>query len=220
VGAWRLDIEANRLTCSDELLAFIGIDKSQFGATPEALEAVVHPDDIERFRSDRAKSLAEGGRLEHDFRIVRPNGEVRSLHSRGHVVRRSDGRAVEAYGVMLECQRRLIAECNHRMRNKLAKMATIVGLSRTRATTVDELTATLNGRLNALVRSHARPSGVFDESLCWIPECAPPARWPGVTHSWMTSVEFAASSVCEEHLPTCVTGRGRRRSRARPARAL
>jgi PAS domain S-box-containing protein len=167
VGAWHLDVESNRLTCSDELLSLIGIDRNEFGATPEAVESVVHPDDIERFRADRAKALAEIDRLGYDFRVVRPDGEVRSLHSRGHVVRRSDGTAVEAYGVMLditerkraeERQRRLVAECNHRMRNTLAKMGTIVGLSRAHATTVDELTATLNGRLNALVRSHARLS--------------------------------------------------------------
>jgi two-component sensor histidine kinase len=98
---------------------------------------------------------------------MRPDGEVRSLYARGRIVRRADGAAVEAYGVMLdvterkrmeERQRRLIAECNHRMRNTLAKMGTIVELSRARATTVDELTATLNGRLNALARSHARLS--------------------------------------------------------------
>jgi PAS domain S-box-containing protein len=167
VGAWHLDVETNRLTCSDELLALLGIDRNEFGATPEAVESVVPPDDIERFRTDRAKALAEGDRLGYDFRIVCPDGEVRSLHSRGHVVRRADGAAVEAYGVMLDIterkraedrQRRLIAECNHRMRNTLAKMGMLVELSRARATTVDELTATLNGRLNALVRSHARLS--------------------------------------------------------------
>jgi PAS domain S-box-containing protein len=167
VGAWHLDVETNRLTCSDELLALVGIDRSQFGGTPEAVEAVVHPDDVERFRIDRAKALAEGDRLGYDFRVVLPNGEERSLHARGHIVRRADGAAVEAYGVMLDIterklveqrQRRLIAECNHRMRNTLAKMGTIVELSRANATTVDELTATLNGRLNALARSHARVS--------------------------------------------------------------
>jgi PAS domain S-box-containing protein len=167
VGAWHLDIESNRLTCSDELLALIGIDKSQLDGTPAAVEAVVHPDDLERYRADRAKAFAEGDQLAYDFRVVRPDGEVRSLHKRGDVVRRADGAAIEAYGVMLditerkqaeERQRRLITECHHRMRNTLAKMGMIVELSRAHATTVDELTASLNGRLSALARSHARLS--------------------------------------------------------------
>ena len=143
------------------------MDRHEFGGTPESIEAIVHPDDLERFRTDRANALAKGDQLGYDFRIICPDGEVRSLHARGHVVRRADGAAVEAYGVMLditerkrteERQRRLIAECNHRMLNTLAKMGTIVALSRSSATTVDELTATLNGRLDALTRSHARLS--------------------------------------------------------------
>ena len=167
VGAWHFDVETDRLTCSDELLALTGIDRGQFVGTPEAVESVVHPDDIERLRTDRAKALAEGEQVNHDFRIVRPDGGVRSLHARGHIVRRPDGAAVEAYGVMIditerkrteERQRRLIAECHHRMRNTLAKMGIIVELSRAHATTVDELTDTLNGRLNAIARSHARLS--------------------------------------------------------------
>jgi light-regulated signal transduction histidine kinase (bacteriophytochrome) len=127
----------------------------------------VHPDDIERYHTARAKALAEGDRLEYDFRAVGPDGKVRALQLRGRVVRRADGAAVEAYGVMLDIterkraedfQRRLTAECNHRMRNTLAKMGTIVELSRANATTINELTAAFNGRLNALARSHARMS--------------------------------------------------------------
>ena len=167
VGAWHLDVETNRLTCSDELLALIGIDRHEFGGTPESVEAIVHPDDIERFRANHATALAKGDQVAYDFRIICPDGEVRSLHTRGHIVRRADGAAIGAYGVMLditerkrteERQKRLIAECNHRMRNTLAKMGMIVTLSRAGATTVDDLTAAVNGRLNALTRSHARLS--------------------------------------------------------------
>src|SRR5919109_4666711 len=74
MGAWHFDAENNRVTYSDELLALIGIDKSEFAGTIEAVEAFTHPADIERRRHDRAASLAEGDWHEHDFRIIRPDG--------------------------------------------------------------------------------------------------------------------------------------------------
>jgi two-component system sensor histidine kinase/response regulator len=94
------------LIYSDELLALIGIDKSRFGGTPEAVAEFTHPDDIERVWEKHFRALAEGDRLECDFRVRRPNGEVRWMHSRGNIVRRGDGTAVEAYGVMLDITER------------------------------------------------------------------------------------------------------------------
>jgi PAS domain S-box-containing protein len=165
MGAWHFDVQNNRLTYSDGLLSLLGIDRNQFGGTPEAIEAIMHPDDIERRRKDGARDLAESGWFEHDYRIVRPDGEVRWMSSRGKIVRRSDGTAAEAYGVTLditerkqaeERQRLLLAELRHRVQNTLAQMSVIVERSCASAPSVDALTASITGRLSAMARVHAR----------------------------------------------------------------
>jgi PAS domain S-box-containing protein len=161
LGVFHFDIEKNRLTYSDELLALLGIDKSQFGGTREAADAIHHPDDIARGR----EALASSDRLDLDFRIIRPDGEVRWMHCRGNIVRDPDGTPIEAYGVKLDITERkraeehqalLLAELNHRMRNILARMNLIVERSRSSAESVDALAAAISGRLGALARAQAR----------------------------------------------------------------
>jgi PAS domain S-box-containing protein len=171
-AAWHIDVETSRLTCSDELLDLIGIDKSQFDGGAGAVETVTHPDDIERRRNDWAKALAEGDQVAHDFRIIRPDGEVRWMHSRGNIMRRADGAAVEAYGVILditerkqteEQQRLRLAELDHRLNNTLAYIGAVVERSiaehtRANAASVEALSTGLTGRLDAVVRAQMRLS--------------------------------------------------------------
>jgi hypothetical protein len=60
--------------------------------------------------SDRARALAEGERFEHDYRIIRADGEVRWMCSRGTIVRRPNGSAVELYGVTVDITESKLAE--------------------------------------------------------------------------------------------------------------
>jgi PAS domain S-box-containing protein len=161
VGVFHFDIEKNRLTYSDELLALLGIDKGEFGGTKEAADALLHPEDI----GCGLEALAASDRLDHECRIIRPDGEVRWLHCRGNIVRQPDGRPIEAYGAKVditECkraeehQRLLLAELNHRMRNILARMTLIVERSRRSTDSVDALAAAITGRIDALARAQAR----------------------------------------------------------------
>jgi PAS domain S-box len=57
----------------------------------DAFQARVHPDD----RARRAQAVADAwnsGVLRNEYRIVRPDGQVRWVSSRGRVVRTPDGR--------------------------------------------------------------------------------------------------------------------------------
>jgi PAS domain S-box-containing protein len=167
-GAWHFDVRKNRLTCSDGLLSLLGIDRKHFSGTDEAVDAFTHPDDIERRRNDRTQDFADGGWFEHDYRIVRPDGELRWMCSRGNYMRHADGTAAEAYGVMLDIterkqaedrQRLLFSELRHRVRNTLAQMMVIIERSCASAASVDAVAAALTGRLGAMARGHARLGG-------------------------------------------------------------
>jgi PAS domain S-box-containing protein len=65
-----------------------GLDRRSFRATLEGFLERVHPEDRERVVSNVQQALAAGvgGTFQLDERIVRPNGEVRVLESRGKVV--------------------------------------------------------------------------------------------------------------------------------------
>lgn len=167
MGTWHLDVESGTLAFSDELLRILGQRRDLWTGTPEALAALIHPDDEARWRKQRQEALEHGDRIDLEFRIVRPDGAVRWIHSRGDVRRMPAGGAAEAYGVMVDITERkaaddrqslLISELDHRVKNTLARMASIVESSRQTAGTVDDVTGSIVGRLNALARSHTRLS--------------------------------------------------------------
>jgi two-component sensor histidine kinase len=127
----------------------------------------MHPNDIEACRKDRAHDLADSGWFEHDYRIIRPDGEVRWMCSRGNIVRRPDGIAAEAYGVTLDVTERkqaeerhelLLGELRHRVQNSLAQISVMVERSCSSTASVSALKASITGRLGAMARAHARLS--------------------------------------------------------------
>ncbi len=110
MGAWHLDVTANSLSYSDELLSLVGLDREQFDGTPEAIDQIVHSDDIGPWRAAREGSLAPGGKVEIEFRINLPRGGTRWFLSRGEVRRGENGIALECYGVMIDITERKNSE--------------------------------------------------------------------------------------------------------------
>ena len=64
--------------------------------------ALVHPSDRTRMEAETTGFLAAGDSYQHDFCIVRPNGEVRWIHDRGVIERGSNGAALRIRGVNID----------------------------------------------------------------------------------------------------------------------
>jgi PAS domain S-box-containing protein len=158
MGAFHFDVENNRLTYSDELLAFLGADEAQFGGTKGTVAAVMHPDDVAQCR----RALTAGDRLDHDFRIIRPNGEVRWMHWRGDIVRRRDGAPIEVCGVTLDVTERkrmeenvqmTVKELSHRSKNLMAVVQAISWQTAQNSLDLEDFEQRFAQRLEALARS-------------------------------------------------------------------
>ena len=164
MGTWHRDVTTNRLTYSDELLTLIGIGRHQWGGTPDSLEPIMHPDDIEHRRQMRAKAEARGDVIDIDFRIRRPDGQLRWLQSRGRIHRHADGTPIESFGVMMdvtdrkraeEHQRALVAELDHRVKNVLARVASVAHRTREGSRTLDDFVEAFDGRIEAMANTHS-----------------------------------------------------------------
>src|SRR3546814_9796888 len=59
-----------------------------------------HPDDIDAVRSARADAIHSDTSYSVDYRIVRPDGDIRYLRERGEVARDGDGAAIKLSGVV------------------------------------------------------------------------------------------------------------------------
>lgn len=123
MGAWHLDLRSGKLSCSDELLTLLGIDHTQFDGTFACIERAIHPDDAGLWRKARENALAPTGRMDVEFRVLPPHGNVRWFRSRGEISRRPDGTAIELYGVMIDFTERKTAE------EAAARLAAIVAYS-------------------------------------------------------------------------------------------
>lgn len=99
VGHWRLDTDTGTVTWSREVFRIHGLD----GDVPPALDAAIeayHVDD-RMFVSERLEEAIRGN---HGFaftaRIVRPDGEVRHVFSRGEIDGRADDGLIGLFGII------------------------------------------------------------------------------------------------------------------------
>jgi diguanylate cyclase (GGDEF)-like protein/PAS domain S-box-containing protein len=99
VGSWEWDIAANRVTWSEELYRIYGVAPVRHAATFEAYLALVHPQDRERVQQTIGQAVADRQPFEFEERIVRADGSVRTLLSRGVVDADESGDAIRMMGV-------------------------------------------------------------------------------------------------------------------------
>ena len=97
LGSWSWDLVTDKRTWSDELYRLFGLEPDG-SASREQLAARVHPDDRERFWSRIAQARRDHQRLEILWRCVRPDGEIRSMHSIVHVEVDAAGNAIRMFG--------------------------------------------------------------------------------------------------------------------------
>jgi len=98
IGSWRWEVASNVVTWSDELYRIYGLDRATFASSFEGFLDRVHSEDREGTREIVEQAYSDGRAFSFDHRIVRPDGEVRTLHARGEVTFDSEGRCVRMTG--------------------------------------------------------------------------------------------------------------------------
>ncbi len=81
VGSWLWDRRTGTVQWSDEFHSIHGVEPLDFDGTVEAHLGAIHPDDRERVRAAMEESVGSDRAFEGEYRIVRPNHEVRVVHA-------------------------------------------------------------------------------------------------------------------------------------------
>jgi PAS domain S-box-containing protein len=110
LGSWEWDLPYNTRTWSDQLSRIFGLRSGQLPSTFDGFYPLVHPDDRERTARLAREALRTGKSYESQFRIVRPDGAVRTVHNQARVDRDESGRAVRVIGVCQDITERKLAE--------------------------------------------------------------------------------------------------------------
>jgi PAS domain S-box-containing protein len=95
VGWWERDLLTDRVTVSDEVVHILG--ERPVGRWLYLL----HPDDRARAAEAAAAAIRPGGpRYDVEYRVLRPDGSLRFVHSRADTTCDSAGRPVRQFGVL------------------------------------------------------------------------------------------------------------------------
>ena len=105
---WHIPTDTNRW--SDQLYRIYGHEPQAFEVTYERFLSFVHPEDREMIQGIHQHSYATGEPYEMIERIVRPDGEVRYLHSNGQVVMGPDGSPERMRGTCIDVTEQVLAD--------------------------------------------------------------------------------------------------------------
>ena len=103
-GIWIDDLVSRQVYWSPETCSIFGVD--EFGGTETTFQKFVHPDDLEDVWSMFTAAIEHGGIYESEFRIVRPDGEIRWVGNYGYVEYDADHKPSRFLGTVLDITRR------------------------------------------------------------------------------------------------------------------
>jgi PAS domain S-box-containing protein len=110
MGTWEWNILTGAYSWSDELLKIFGLACVECSLTVEKIIELIHPDDREYVIQVIKQAADEGKFYEIEFRIVRPDGKVCWVLSKGNAVSDAEGRHLLMLGVSLDITQRKSAE--------------------------------------------------------------------------------------------------------------
>ena len=189
MGSWDWDLVTGEWKWDEGQHHIFGADRDGFQVSLANVRALIHPDDWDRLEEIGRRMSKDLRTLQTEFRVVRPNGNVRWCT--GTVAASFDAadQLVRISGVTVDVTDRkeaeerqdlLAREVDHRARNALAVVQSIVRL--TSATSVDSYVAAVEGRIKALARAHA----LLSET-----------RWHGADLGALVAEELAPYRVAE-----------------------
>ncbi len=162
-GTYDYSSATGQIYWSPALREIVGIGGDE-PLTLESALALIHPEHREMVRRHMEGYAADQGRREIEFKVVRPDGEVRWLLDRGQCVAGEQGQGLRVMGTLLDITQRklheerqvlLMAELDHRVKNILGNVAAVARLSSHSATSVRDFVASLDGRIQAISRAHS-----------------------------------------------------------------
>lgn len=110
IGSWVWSIPEDRIIPSEGLYKLLGLTAQDFGNTFDAFFKQVHPDDVERMQQTVQSVLQTSGSFELETRIIRRDGQIRTLYARGESLLDEHGNPSRLLGVAVDITERNQAE--------------------------------------------------------------------------------------------------------------
>ncbi len=109
MGTWDVDLQGRETMWDAKLRTILGYPEGTV-ASPDTFYERVHPDDRQRVKDTVRRAIAAASEMEEEFRIVRPDGEVRWLVGKGVVLKDDQGRPSRMVGINYDITDRKMAQ--------------------------------------------------------------------------------------------------------------
>ncbi|HBE31804.1 MAG TPA: hypothetical protein DD990_10840, partial [Cyanobacteria bacterium UBA11368] len=109
IGSWEFDAATRTTTWSEELYRIHGFDRSQTALQVGETINYIHPEDRETYLKLIEEKAIAGQPFEADIRIIRPDGSIRYVETRGEPVFNDRGEMVRLVGTTLDISERQAA---------------------------------------------------------------------------------------------------------------
>lgn len=161
MGSCEVDLVAGVAIWDEGQCRIFGLPGPEYRATLDDLRPLIHAEDWEAVHEFGRQIISEGRSGQTEFRILRPDGEMRWCSASFAASLSPAGEPLRVSGVTLDITERkeaeqkqtlLALEVDHRARNMLAVVQSILRL--TRADSVADMVTALDGRIRALARAH------------------------------------------------------------------
>jgi len=183
MGSWEWNVARGTVVWDQGQCEIFGVEPSTFVPTLETVRPLINEEDFELLERAFRKVSKDNNIFQTEFRVRRPNGEIRWCTGTAAASFDDKGRLIWLSGVTSDITERkraeerqilLAEEVDHRARNVVAVVQSIMRL--TRANSIDEYIGALDGRIGALSNAHRLLAG---------------SRWEGADLSRLVEEEFA-----------------------------
>ena len=99
IGVWEWNLKTNELVWDQWMYHLYGVSENDFSGAYEAWESSVHPEDIDAAKLKLQEAIDGTGTYDPEFRVVRPDGQVRTMKASADVLRDEQGRPTKVIGV-------------------------------------------------------------------------------------------------------------------------
>ncbi|MGZ5050594.1 MAG: PAS domain-containing protein [Methylobacter sp.] len=123
IGAFDWNIETGVNTWTPELETIYGLAPGEFGRTQTSWERLIHPDDRAGAVAKVEETLATGEPVEHEWRIVWPDGSMHWIGARFQCFKNTAGKPLHLRGVNIDITERKQTELALRQQAQLIDLS-------------------------------------------------------------------------------------------------
>ncbi|MEO7189880.1 MAG: PAS domain S-box protein [Vicinamibacterales bacterium] len=102
MGSWSLNLRTRRLAWPDATCELFGIAPAEFDGAFDQFHSFILPEDVPVYDAANARASASEPLFEAEYRIRRPDGVVRWMHSRGEVDLDAAGNPIGQTGMVMD----------------------------------------------------------------------------------------------------------------------